>query len=60
MHAGVADQDVVQGVVKDMPHMKDTGHIGGRYDYGIWFPPVGFGMKEIILQPIGVPFVLYF
>ena len=37
VHAGVADQDVVQGIVEDVTHVQDTRHIGRRDHDGIRF-----------------------
>ncbi len=60
MHAGVADQDIVQGVVQDVSHMEDTRHVGRRDHDGIGFLLVRFRMEEFVLQPIGIPLVFHF
>ena len=60
VHAGVPDQDVVQGVVEHMAHMEDARHVGRRNHDGIGFLFVRFRMEELVGQPIGVPLVLHF
>ena len=60
VHAGVADEDVVQGVVEHVPHMEDSGHVRRRYDYGVWFPFVRFRMEALVFQPPGIPLVFHF
>ena len=60
VHAGVADEDVVQGIVEDVTHVQDARHIGRRDHDGIRFLLIGFGMEELVVQPVGVPFVLHF
>ena len=37
IHAGLADEHVIKGVVEHVAHMKYTRHIGRRYHNGIWF-----------------------
>ncbi len=60
VHAGVADQDVVQGVVEHVAHMEDTRHVGRRDHDRVGFPFVGFGVEKLMIQPIGVPLVFHF
>ena len=60
VHAGVADEDIVQGIVQDVTHVQDARHIGRRDHDRIGFLFIGFGMEELVVQPVGVPFVLHF
>ena len=59
MHAGVADQDVVQGVVEHVTHMEDPRHVGRRNHDRIRFPFIGFGVEKLVFEPIGIPFVFH-
>jgi hypothetical protein len=60
VHTGLADKDVVERVVKDMAHVKDTCHIGRGYYDSVRFSGVGLGMETLILKPISIPFIFYF
>ena len=60
VHAGVADEDVVQGIVQDVTHVQDARHVGRRDHDRVRFLLIGFGMEELVVQPVGVPFVLHF
>ena len=60
VHAGLADEHVIQGVVEHMAHMEYTGNVRRRNHYRIRFPAVGLGMEKPVFQPPVIPFVLYF
>jgi hypothetical protein len=50
-------QDVLDGIVKHMTHVKDTGNVGRRYNDGIRFSFIRLGMKETVFHPERIPFV---
>ena len=41
LHAGAADENVLYRVVEHVPHVQNTGDVGGRNDYGVGFTTVG-------------------
>ena len=49
VHSGLSDKDVVQGVVQNVPHVKDTCHIWWRDDNSIRFSFIRFRMKELVV-----------
>ena len=59
VHAGLADENVVERVVKDVAHVKDASNVGRRNHYGIGLFVTGFAVKELMLQPPLVPLVFY-
>ena len=60
VHAGLADEHVVECIVEHMSHVQDAGDVRRRDHDGIRLPVVGFGMEAFMLQPVGVPLVLHF
>ena len=58
LHAGFADQHILDRIVEHMPQMQDTGHIGGGGDHGISIAIVRFAAKTPALGPSLVPTVL--
>ena len=60
LHAGAADQDVLNRVVHHVAHVKHTGHIG-RWDHdGIGFAFVRGGVEVVLVHPVFVPFAFNF
>ncbi len=57
-HPRAADEHVLQGVVHHVAHMEHARHVRRRDHDGIGFAVVGFGMEEVMVQPVAVPFVL--
>ena len=60
VHAGLADQHVVECVVEHMAHVEYARHVGRGDHHGIGFPVVGLGVETSVLQPVRIPFVLDF
>ena len=58
VHAGLADEDIVQSVVEHMAHVENTGHIRRRDNDGIRLLLVRLGTETLVFQPPGIPFVL--
>ena len=48
VHAGLADEHVVKGIVQHVAHVENTCHIGRRDDYSIGFAFVGFGVEALV------------
>ena len=59
VHAGLADEDIVKGIVQYMPHVQDSCHIGRRYHYGIRLFIVGFAVEAFMGKPPGIPLVFH-
>jgi len=59
VHTRLADEDVVEGIVEHVAHMKDAGDVRRRYHDGIRFPSVRFGVEKLVLEPIGIPLVFH-
>ncbi len=57
VHAGLADENVVERIVEHVSHVQDTCHIGRRNHDGIRFLPVGFAVEKFVFQPVAVPLV---
>ncbi len=59
-HTFPATQDILQTVVQGMPHVQDTGDIGGWYNDGISRPFRNItGVKITTLFPDVKPFLFY-
>ncbi len=58
-HAGAAHQDILDSIVEHMAHVQHAGDIGRRYHYRIGRAGIGDGAEELVLHPIGIPFVLH-
>ncbi len=60
LHLLIADQDVLQGVVEDVPQGEDARHVGRRDDDGVGLlGAVGRGVEVSALLPFGVPLGLH-
>ncbi|KAF5052632.1 hypothetical protein DSECCO2_406730 [anaerobic digester metagenome] len=58
LHPGTPHQHILNGIVEHVAHVKHSGNVGRRNHYGIWFALVGNRLKEFIVEPVLVPFVL--
>ena len=60
LHACAAHEDVLNGVVEHVPHVKHACHVGrGNHD-GVGLSSVGFRTEQAVVKPILVPFSLHF
>ena len=59
VHAGFADEHIIQGIVEHMAHVKDTGYVRRRDYDRVRFTLIRFRMKEFMLKPVGVPLIFY-
>ena len=59
LHAGTAYEYVLYRVVQHVPHVQNTGDVGGRDDYGVGFATIGLRLEEPVFQPVSIPFLLY-
>jgi hypothetical protein len=55
LHAGAADEDVLDRLVQGMTHMQHTGDGGRGDDNGIRLALVGFRTEITLLHPMSVP-----
>jgi hypothetical protein len=52
-------QDVLKSIVQGMAHVKRSGDIRRRYDYGIFLAGLSFtGFEKLFFDPKIVPFFL--
>ena len=58
-HAGTAYQNILDGIVKHVSHVENSGHVWRRDDDGVRFTSVGFRTEKFVVQPILVPFSLH-
>jgi hypothetical protein len=62
LHAGLAGEDVLDGVVEDMAEGEDAGDVGGGDDDGVrraaFRDPAGVGGETAVFLPVRVPLVL--
>ena len=58
LHAGAAYQNILDGIIQTVTHVKDTGNIRGRDDHGKRFPVVGRTIEITFIDPVLVPAVL--
>ncbi|MPN25174.1 hypothetical protein SDC9_172581 [bioreactor metagenome] len=59
LHSCAAHQDILNGIVEHMPHVQDSGDVGGRNYNRIRFTFIGFGVKQFVLHPVFIPFVFH-
>ncbi len=59
-HSGAAHQNILNGIVEHVAHVKHTGHVRRRNNNRIGFAVIRLRMEKIMLHPVGVPFVLHF
>ena len=58
LHAGAADEDVLDGVVEHVAHVEHTGYVGWRYHHRVGHAVVGLRVEEFFVNPELVPFLL--
>ena len=58
LHAGAADQHVLQRIVEHVAHVEHPRHVGRRNDDRIGFARIGFGVEQSVPLPVVVPFLL--
>jgi hypothetical protein len=49
-------EDVLDGIIKAVPHVEDAGDIGRRDDHGEGFTVIGCAVKIARGVPMGIPF----
>ena len=59
MHTCAAHKNILNGIVEHVTHVEHTGHVWRRYDYSIGLTAVGLAVEQFVLEPVGIPFVLY-
>ena len=42
LHAGVANQDILDSIVEHVAHVEHTRHVGRRDNYGVGLACIGF------------------
>lgn len=52
-------EDILDGVVEHVTHVEYAGHVWRGYYYGVRLARIGFGVKQAMLQPVGIPLVLH-
>ena len=57
LHARTTDKDILNGLVEHVPHVENSGYIGGRDNNGVGFAAVRPGAEEFMLHPVGIPLV---
>ena len=60
VHPCLADEHVIERIVEHVAHMQDARDIGRGNHNRIGGPFVRLRMKKLVLQPVGIPFVLHF
>ena len=60
LHTGTADQNILDGIVKHVSHMKHASDVWGRNDDRIRLTAVWFRLEKAVIQPILIPLTLYF
>ena len=48
-HAGVAHEDVLNGLIQYVAHVEDTCHVGWRDDHGVGLAAIGLGAEELVV-----------
>ena len=56
----LADEYVLDGIVQHVTHVQYTCHIWWRDNDGVWLTAVRLAGKELVVQPVLIPFALYF
>ena len=59
VHAGLADENIVKGIVKHVAHVKYSRHIWRRNHYGIRLFFIRFTVEKLMGKPVGIPLVFY-
>ena len=59
LHARAAHEDVLNRLVEHMAHMEHARDVGRRNHDGIRLAAIRFGMKQAVLHPVVIPFVLH-
>ncbi len=59
MRATLARGEHPDGVVEHMSHVQHPRDVGRRNDNGVGLTSIGFGMEQLVLHPVLVPFVFY-
>ena len=60
LHACTANENILNGVVEHVAHVKHAGYVRRRNHNGVRFALVGSGLKQIVVHPIFIPFILHF
>ena len=58
--ACLAHKYILNGIVEHVTHVQHTRHVWRRNDYGVRLAPVGPGAKQLVSQPIFIPFAFHF
>ena len=51
-------EDVLDSVVEHVAHVKHTGDVGWRYHDSVGFALIGNRLKQVVVNPVLIPFVL--
>ena len=60
IQTGLADKDVLDGVVQHVTHVQYTCHIWWRDNDGVWLTAIRLAGKKLVVQPVLIPFALNF
>ena len=60
LHTGTTDQNILNGIVKHVSHMKHACDVWGRNNNRIRLTTIGFRLEKAVIQPILIPLTLYF
>ncbi len=60
LHTRAAHKDILNSVVEHVSHVEHTGYIGRRNNNRVRLAAVGSRFKQVMFQPILIPFPFYF
>ena len=55
LKACAAHKDILYCLVEHVPHVKNTGHVRRRNNYGKRFAAVRLAVKEFVVKPVLIP-----
>ena len=58
LKASTASENILNGVVEHMPHVKHAGHIWRRNHYSVRLTRIGHRAEKLVLLPVFIPFAL--
>ena len=58
-HAGTANQNVLDRIIQNVPHVKHTGNVGGRDDNCVRPAPIGLGTEKFMVGPVSIPLTFH-
>ena len=61
VHALVADENILKGVIEGVAHVQNPGDVGGRHDNGeSFFVGINLGAEEMVFFPKPTPSLFRF